>query len=333
MVATKIFPLEKCLRIKLGAIAALTAALVLPGCSGDEPHHSVNKTQDAVQTASLSAEGNYVLLAKDEAPLELWDLKNQRVVSILEGIPAQKNIHHASLSPDGRFALTANTHTLILWDNNTGEPVAAWAHPETIQDIAISRFGQKILVGLSNNHAQFIKVGQTQAFPPLEHDDQITVVTISQDGQYMLTGSKDKSAKIWSAQDGRLLHAWAHDSEIKTAALSPDNRYAFTSDGKGHSKIWEIKSGKLLQDLNNQPRVVTIAAFSPSGRYLVTGTDPEILQLWHVPTGEYITQWRLPKKDLMKPTTGTIHSVAFSKDEKKIFSEDSYGVGYVWTIP
>jgi WD40 repeat protein len=71
-----------------------------------------------------------------------------------------------------------------------------------------------------------------------------------------------------------------------TLALSPDGRWAaLGSRGEGKVRVWDLTAAKVVKELPNQdgPARTTYAAFSPDGRWLVTG-GPREHRVWEVGT-------------------------------------------------
>jgi len=55
-------------------------------------------------------------------------------------------------------------------------------------------------------------------------------------------------------------------------AFSPDGKRAFTIDGAWHGFVWDVTTGDQLMSLPEHERRVAVAAITPDGRLLLTGT-------------------------------------------------------------
>ena len=74
------------------------------------------------------------------------------------------------------------------------------------------------------------------------------------------------------------------------------------------------------QVLQGHTHWIRIVAFSPDGRYIVSGSNDKTIQLWDAQTGSQVG-------NPLQGHTDSVHSVAFSPDGRHIVSGSSD-----WTI-
>jgi WD40 repeat protein len=99
-----------------------------------------------------------------------------------------------------------------------------------------------------------------------------------------------------------------HGATLMSVALSPDGRRAASTGTDRSAYVWEIPSGRLVREVapDKSGSHVCKVAFSPDGKRLALGTDPEVL-LWDLATGKVVRRWAQPFQ---------MWSVAFSPDGK-----------------
>jgi len=117
---------------------------------------------------------------------------------------------------------------------------------------------------------------------------------------------------------------------VWSVAFSPDGKYVVsgscdeegsrTSCTKGSARVWEAATGKEITRMNYDGIVWTVA-FSPDGKYVVSGGDDNTARVWEAATG----------KEIARIThDGTVYSVAFGLDGKYVVSGSGDGTARVW---
>jgi WD40 repeat protein len=121
-------------------------------------------------------------------------------------------------------------------------------------------------------------------------------------------------------------------SENKTLIKLPETIYslAYAPDGKTFAcinspavQIRETGTGRFVADFKGHTDVLTSMAYSPDGRFLLTGSQDKSLKLWSITTGTIL-------RTIAKAHDEYVYAVAFSQDGKKIASGSYDGVVKVW---
>ena len=114
-------------------------------------------------------------------------------------------------------------------------------------------------------------------------------VAFSSDGKRVLSGGLDATVIFWNAENGKLLRRLeGHRTEIHSVAISPDGRFAISGGWADQVKaasqpfvadpencvacVWDLQSGKLLRRLIGHEGAINGVAFSPDGRYALSGS-------------------------------------------------------------
>lgn len=177
------------------------------------------------------------------------------------------------------------------------------------------------------------------------HGHGITAVALSHDNKLALTGSLDGSIRLWDTASGRLLRAiQAHDAEgentagVISVAFSPDGRHIL-SDDHSKSKLWDAATGKLvLTTQGSESRTDHTVAFSPDGRFFISGGTHLVRQgddyIWY---GD-IAHVRLVDTASGKVVrtfqhkAGDVFALAYSPDGNRIAAGCSGGWVLVWDV-
>jgi uncharacterized delta-60 repeat protein len=152
------------------------------------------------------------------------------------------------------------------------------------------------------------------------HTDAVTSVAFSLDGKYILTGSLDNTAKLWDATTGAAVRNFSgHAGPVESVAFSLDGKYVLTGSSDKTAKLWVAATGALVQTFSDPPNTVVrtsvemkrsnhSVAFSPDGKYVLTGSDDGNARLWDTATGALVRTF--------SGQTNIVRSVAFSPDGK-----------------
>src|SRR5882672_9765784 len=88
-------------------------------------------------------------------------------------------------------------------------------------------------------------------------------------------------------------------------------------------RIWEVATGKTLHILVGHTEYVPRVAFSPDGKYVLTGSVDRTARLWDAVTGNQIKVFSVPSG---------IESLTFSPDGKSIAFGTTDGKVQIWSI-
>ncbi|RJP26021.1 MAG: tetratricopeptide repeat protein [Candidatus Abyssobacteria bacterium SURF_5] len=176
-------------------------------------------------------------------------------------------------------------------------------------------------------------------------------VAISADGRFAITGSSDKTLQLWDINSGKCLRTFeGHTGEVESVAISPDGRFALSGssasavplqlwdidrgDGRLRSsgstnrslllQLWDINSGKCLRTFKGQIRNVNSVAFSPDGRFALSGSDDNTARLWKINRRKCLRTF--------EGHTSSVFSVACSPDGRFALSGSKDKTLRLWEI-
>ncbi len=231
--------------------------------------------------------------------------------------------------------------TQILQGNPFGRPIAHMTHDDIVSVVVFNPDGKYVVSGSADGTARVWESGTGNEIARMTHDGGVSAVAFSPDGKYVVSGSYDKTARVWSTETGQEVARMTNDDYVSAVAFSPDGKYVVSSgcDKKdagdscvqGSARVWSVETGQEVARMTHDGRV-NIVAFSPDGKYVVSGGWDKTARVWSAETGQEVARMT---------HDGGVSAVAFSPDGKyvvssgcdklNVFFECALGSARVWS--
>jgi WD40 repeat protein len=267
----------------------------------------------AVTVLSWSPDGRHVLSACGGDPyLRFHDLATRRRrrdippasmrLTDRAGV-AQPQVSAAAFAPDGRRFLTGTADgALKLWDFPSCRLVRSFAsHGGRVVAVAFAADGRRALSASDDRSLVLWDVESGRAVRSLTGlDHRPEQVVFSPDGRlaaWVQPGERDGLDRIflWDAAGKLLPPLQGHPTRVRQLAFSPDGGHLASAYADGKVWLWDIsqrRPGLECDTGPNEPGPVSergawSVAFSPSGRYLLTGSQHGLC-LWEVASSQAV---------------------------------------------
>ncbi len=260
-----------------------------------------------------------VSCATDNRLLE-WDVETGQIKS---QTPFGNYWYQLVISSDGRINLGFIGLGAYLWDTDGKWTYGLQERFGIGEAGAISPDGHSVLLGHSSGLLRLCGVPVNAEVRRFEADVPLSTIDISPDGHYLLTGSTTGGVVIlWDPVTGQEVRRFTGMEDVTGGIFSPDGHLIalWSSDSWGTSgrhslALVDVETGQEVHRLEGNEYLLRSVAFSPDGRYLLTGSFQwgaawkEVgrgdLILWDVETGAMIRRF---------DETRVVMDIAFSPD-------------------
>lgn len=304
---------------------ALFSAALLSACSGQSPDDSFDVAVDGLYSGRLSTNADFAVIGSLSHGGSFWQRQPpERLFDWNHSADNDSEITATAISPDGRYAMTADRQQMALWDTTTGENLTYWRAPAGIEAVAISNStptGVLAALALDNHTAVVFNASRGRIVNEFIHQNRVRSVDISADGRWLLSGSEDNNAIYWSIESGTEVSRYSHSDEVRLVALSNDHSLAFSVSKYDKAVVWQTRDASemaqvpIFGDALRRGKTFSAARFNRDNSLLVTGSSDRMVQLWQLPNMQELARWELPKKSAWKPTGAAVIDVGFTQQD------------------
>ena len=288
---------------------------------------------------AFSADGEMLASGSTDKTVQLWNTATGEPLATFTG--HIDGITALAFSPDGSMLASGSTDGMIrFWHTETGDPLAdrITGHTQLVKAATFFEDSSTLASVTFNGVITFwdVKTSQKSTIQAAGHRDWFPTLAFSPDGTKLVsvgaegttvfgttfgyptsTWSPDRLIRLTDVKTGRELATLPYGRGAKELTFSPDSKTVAFS-GLGEIRLWNTETGDeqaipladLGAGIHNIPTVLALA-FSPDGRWLISGTQGGEIQMWDVVTGEALVVFAEPTE---RENLGRISALVFSPD-------------------
>ena len=281
---------------------------------------------------ALNPNGNQIATYNNlrDNQVRLWSWNGKSLYILDHAKPVQ----FAEFLADGSRLLTCSVETRI-WDADSGIQLIRFEDAEHIKYSSLYPDGKRLIgsrVTMLGPQRRGLGIWDTETGKRLKtlelSDRNLRSIDMTPDGKNAIVSGYQNRAAIWDLETGeRSLalqggHAW----QIWDVEFSPDGSKAATASLDQTARLWDAKTGKLIAVLSGHNDRVQYVTFSPSGKYVFSGSGPNHTtgRIWDATTGKPI--------QVLQGHTDKILHARFSKDEKRVLTGSEDNTARLWDV-
>lgn len=269
-----------------------------------------------INQVAYSPDGKLIISCGDDGKLRLWKAESGELVQTLGGQPGiqygEAPVLSVAFSPDGTriFSCTGMSKSVFrVWETGSGSELfsrnydASELNDDVARFVTFSSDGQQFLIGCDFKTI-LLDAGTGQPIRDLDGvSSNGTKAAFSPDGRRVVSTAAREIAIVDTVTGKQIVkvsgpvNTWVRSRPV----FSPDGKTFATGGFAGSISLWDAATGKELARNFDETGPIAALAFSPDGKFLVSGSarlraqhDPGTtlrdgeIQLWDAATGEML---------------------------------------------
>jgi WD40 repeat protein len=289
---------------------------------------------ETIRSLAVSDSRQFLIVARDDGRLDLWDLVRDREVITWAGEAVGDP--RIAISGDGTRVVSVGARNQpILWQARTGrklrEFATEWNGP-SIEAIAISRDGKR--VGTMDSDGLLTVWNADSGAPDAQarvnmEQSWFASLTFSPDGTLVAIGTGNGTVQLMDSARLTARGPPLADSSraVFAIAFSPDGKFLLSAGGDNLIHVWDVKAGIEVAALSGHNSAISSLAFSSDGKMLVSASDRGVMILWDFTERQPLGP-PMQRQDRAASSGGT---VVFGPGDKTLITSDAAS-GSKWDI-
>ena len=236
----------------------------------------------------MSGDGKRLVTNSGGNAPRVWQVNSKESESLT---PTTSPVHGLAMTPDGLVIAGAAESCLRLWNAQTGVVIDDYDGPEEIiTTVACSADGQFLASGSSLGTAVWVwRVTDHKPvliIPDPLHNCTVESLAFHPSGRFLAiagidwlaTGGSSGGVSVWDMQERCEVAVFSGGAT--SVAFHPDGRRLACTTTEQAISLWELRTQELQGELTGHDGAVACLAFSPDGKWLISGGEDRTLRVW-----------------------------------------------------
>ena len=299
---------------------------------------TVLRHRGPVYDARFDRAGRRVVTASGDSTARVWTLSEGGTVETSVRLAGHNDLVFRAAFDDGgtRVVTASYDSTAIVWAVNGHVLKTLKGHVNAVQSAAFSPDGASIVTASADGTViVWPSTGAGNSLVLRGHGASVYDATFSRDGALVVSAAVDNAARTWRVDTAgrgksrmRLLEAKVlrgHAQGVTAASFSPDGSRLITASYDGSVRVWPAYGPSPRLFAAHSDSILSVA-FSPDSTAVrfATGSADHTVRLWSVDS--------LSPLRTLTGHRGSVWSVGFSPDARKLVSGSIDGSAIIWNL-
>ncbi len=308
--------------------AVLTELKILSGPAASEKQKQVAKNLTGhggrLYGIRFSPDGTTVVTASADRTARIWDFPSGKLKSTLRGHSG--NVFTAEFSPNSRRVVTGGGDgTARIWQAGSGNQLQLLqGHGKPVLSAAFSPDGSRVATGSDDGTVKIWDASNGKELKSITVAELgVYSVAFHPQGRLLAVGSTNGGLSIWRVNSGEKVREFSgHTRAVSSVEFTHTGQRLVSASVDNTAKVWNSDNGRLIQNFGGQS--FHAAAFSPNGKFIVTGSDGRAV-IWIAGEGTRIMGVRHSSGD-------AVRSVDFHPSGRYVALAGEDGTARIWEV-
>ena len=264
-------------------------------------HQSTALLTNAGELVALAADGRTMVTIRQSHLLEVWDLKDQRMIFRLP-ISVRRRMDYGwgsgvAVSPDGNLLAVVEQRdnplrtdpAIQLWEVRTMKQRATLPVNRQIRILHFSPVSDILAAGDGNGEIFLWNAVTFEKRTFSAHVRPVLALAFSADGRALASGSSDETIKLWDVATlaRKPKEFRGHLGAVWSLAFSPDGLRLASGARDASVKVWNLRDETTRDTITNlYSREWGNFTFSPDSKMIAAGCKDNTVRIWDAETLE-----------------------------------------------